>query len=617
MSSKVLLQRNKNHPALQSPIHSLSRETKREARSGCSKPSLPSYRMEESGSSSSPAPDATSSDPATLVPAAGDEGALSLLAKLGESAASSSEINARAADLAKQAKRELQVLEQAGGELWVESFDPQRGTVYYYGSISGKVTWVQPASYVMAADDELMRAVLRIQCAWRARTARRILLRVTAQRKRAAVDADLAAKVQAARSRAAAEQAAAEAAGVEHWVEAYDPERGCCYYRHSGSGQIVWDPPEQFIPAADDDLMCAVIRIQCIYRMRVAKRRAEAQVALLDSRAPSHEVQELADVAAATPVFEPQIVFADAEDYDPDPIIVSPPPAPGYPTARGVGAREVLLIWMQPETQAGDAGGDGFVLTFNTVCVRPVIDKPDDRQREIEFVVPVTEGEARYVVMGLQTARSYTFQVKARNIEGYGPWSPPSNIATPVDPHRFHFPISVHLGSPSANYCMGEVVVARDTLLSEVRAMIRDQLRARGDGYRPDFEQRPQRAMSLLQARLPHPDQYVFTFMDGTAIKRTEEGRIRALDFRRQGEELLDEDGDGEGDCNTHIYLQYLHDARVVDTEVHEYRGELKPEHVKFSKTGQAIVHRPHRVDDDFVHPWDNEHTVVMHHVER
>ena len=109
----------------------------------------------------------------------------------------------------------------------------------------------------------------------------------------------------------------------------------------------------------------------------------------------------------------------------------------------------------------------------------------------------------------------------------------------------------------------------------------------------------------------------VFAFMDGTAIKRTEEGRIRALDFRRQREELLDEDGDGEGDCNTHIYLQHLHDARVVDTEVHQYRGELKPEHVKFSKTGQAIVHRPHRVDDDFVHPWDNEHTVVMHHVER
>ena len=400
-------------------------------------------------------------------------------------------------------------------------------------------------------------------------------------------------------------------------MEAYDPERGRCYYRHGGSGQITWEAPERFVPWADDELMRAVIRIQCVYRMRVARRRLAAQVVLLDSHAPTDEQQEAAIAGAATPVFAAQIVFADAEDYDPNPIIVSPPPAPGYPTARGVGAREVLLTWMQPETQAGASSDDGFVLTFNTVRVRPVIDKPDDRERDIEFVVPATSGEARFVVMGLQTARSYTFQVKARNIEGYGPWSPPSDIATPVDPHRFHFPISVHLGSPNSNYCMGEIVVARDTLLSEARTMIRDQLRARGDGYRPDAEQRPQRSMSLLQARLPHPDQYVFTFMDGTGIKRAEEGRLRALDFQRQGEEMLDADGDGEGDCNTHIYLQYLHDARVIDTEIHAYRNELKPEHVSISKAGKTIVHRPHRIDDDFIHPWDKEHKVVMHHIER
>ena len=36
------------------------------------------------------------------------------------------------------------------------------------------------------------------------------------------------------------------------------------------------------------------------------------------------------------------------------------------------------------------------MLTCNTVRVRPVLEKPDDRQRDIEFVVPVTSGEARH-----------------------------------------------------------------------------------------------------------------------------------------------------------------------------------------------------------------------------
>jgi hypothetical protein len=77
---------------------------------------------------------------------------------------------AKRAQKAAEAKRDAGIA--AGEEHWVECFDPATDRFYYYGNYSGQVMWEKPEHYVMAADDELMTAVVRIQSAFRARMAR-------------------------------------------------------------------------------------------------------------------------------------------------------------------------------------------------------------------------------------------------------------------------------------------------------------------------------------------------------------------------------------------------------------------------------------------------------------
>ena len=63
-----------------------------------------------------------------------------------------------------------------------------------------------------------------------------------------------------------AKRDAAVAAGEEHWVECYDPVTGCFYYYGNYSGQVMWEKPEHYVMAADDELMTAVVRIQLTFR---------------------------------------------------------------------------------------------------------------------------------------------------------------------------------------------------------------------------------------------------------------------------------------------------------------------------------------------------------------
>jgi hypothetical protein len=57
----------------------------------------------------------------------------------------------------------------------VECYDPESHHFYYYGNISGNTTWDKPEHYVMAADDLLMASVIKIQCGFRGREARKLV----------------------------------------------------------------------------------------------------------------------------------------------------------------------------------------------------------------------------------------------------------------------------------------------------------------------------------------------------------------------------------------------------------------------------------------------------------
>jgi hypothetical protein len=55
----------------------------------------------------------------------------------------------------------------------VKEYDPQSGHYYYYNTEENRSTWEEPADFIEGGDSEEMKAVLRIQCSFRAKVARR------------------------------------------------------------------------------------------------------------------------------------------------------------------------------------------------------------------------------------------------------------------------------------------------------------------------------------------------------------------------------------------------------------------------------------------------------------
>ena len=96
---------------------------------------------------------------------------------------------------------------------WVECYDPAAEAFYYFNNFTKEHTWEKPDSYLMAADDDEMRAVICIQCAWRAKISRRKLGGKTLARQDAAAEAEEKVKA-AARAKGATAAAAANAAVV-------------------------------------------------------------------------------------------------------------------------------------------------------------------------------------------------------------------------------------------------------------------------------------------------------------------------------------------------------------------------------------------------------------------
>jgi hypothetical protein len=214
----------------------------------------------------------------------------------------------------------------AGEEHWVEVYDSEREAYYYYGSYTGEMTWDKPEHYVMAADDELMAAVIKIQSTWRGKIARgEVVIKKTngqkwieakdedsghvyywhkdtgecvwekpkdfvdggeaptgaAAKMKAAFegrlklhDKEVQEKLEAARKVQAAMEAKRDAAvesGGQHWVESFDSASESFYYYDTISHETVWEKPDTYVMAAEDDLICAVIKIQTCWRKKLAR----------------------------------------------------------------------------------------------------------------------------------------------------------------------------------------------------------------------------------------------------------------------------------------------------------------------------------------------------------
>jgi hypothetical protein len=219
----------------------------------------------------------------------------------------------------------------AGGNHWIEAFDPTENKFYYYDKNSQETTWEKPAEYVMAADDEMMHAVVVIQCAWRKRSGRKIVkarkaakdagaslvwyqhtdeagaiyyynsqtgecqwdrpkeldekwvaeeppeglteMLHSAMGKLSKGEAEKLTKARRVQKEKEAELAAHVAAGGSHWVEVYDPVSHSFYYYDNTTKETTWDKPAEYTMAADDELMSAVIKIQCAWRKKYAQIR--------------------------------------------------------------------------------------------------------------------------------------------------------------------------------------------------------------------------------------------------------------------------------------------------------------------------------------------------------
>ena len=56
---------------------------------------------------------------------------------------------------------------------WVEVYDPSTERFYYWNQETEEITWGKPPKYILACNDETMKAAILLQSAWKAKIARR------------------------------------------------------------------------------------------------------------------------------------------------------------------------------------------------------------------------------------------------------------------------------------------------------------------------------------------------------------------------------------------------------------------------------------------------------------
>ena len=159
-------------------------------------------------------------------------------------------------------KKQIADLE-AKSKVWIKGYDPNTGLYYYWNSQTQVSQWEQPADFVDGGVNELMQAALKIQCAYRSRKARR----VTDEQKRKNAEAFGVSPE--------AKAVAKDGKKGSSWMQLFDSSSRKYYYYNTETGKYQWDKPEGFMDGHKDNMVMNVMKIQCMWRQRQARKKVE------------------------------------------------------------------------------------------------------------------------------------------------------------------------------------------------------------------------------------------------------------------------------------------------------------------------------------------------------
>ncbi|DAZ95601.1 TPA: hypothetical protein N0F65_006087 [Lagenidium giganteum] len=92
--------------------------------------------------------------------------------------------------------------------------------------------------------------------------------------------------------------------GGEHWVEMYDPTHDCFYYYGLFSGEMSWERPESYVMKAQrDDVLGMVVKLQCAFRISLARRRVFQMK--VEAMARDHQMAPDAELHPWIEVYDP------------------------------------------------------------------------------------------------------------------------------------------------------------------------------------------------------------------------------------------------------------------------------------------------------------------------